>query len=75
MSRFKPLTIMIGGRATTVRLEPEYHLWLRQAAYEQNTTTKTLLAEIARTKSPQQSLSSAIRVNVTRYFRDHPSTQ
>jgi predicted DNA-binding ribbon-helix-helix protein len=70
--RYRPITIHVGRQQTTLRIEPEYRYWLRQAAYEQNLTARDWLRKVARTKSPQQSLSSAIRIAVIRHFHDHP---
>jgi predicted DNA-binding ribbon-helix-helix protein len=70
--RIKPRKIEVSGRSTSIRLEPEFYYWLRQTACEQGRSAQALMEEVERTKSPDASLSSALRVYVTRHLHDHP---
>jgi predicted DNA-binding ribbon-helix-helix protein len=60
------------GRTTSLRLEDSFYFWLRQIACEAETPATKLIAHIDEARDPGRSLSSAVRVFVTRYFHDHP---
>jgi predicted DNA-binding ribbon-helix-helix protein len=64
----KPRKITINGRSTSLRLEPEFYFWLRQIACEVGTPATKLIAHIDNTRNTDRSLSSAVRVFVTRYL-------
>jgi predicted DNA-binding ribbon-helix-helix protein len=68
----KPRKITINGRTTSLRLEDSFYFWLRQIACEVGTPTTKLIAHIDNTRNTDRSLSSAVRVFVTRYLHDHP---
>jgi predicted DNA-binding ribbon-helix-helix protein len=68
----KPRKITINGRSTSLRLEPEFYFWLRQIACEIGTPATKLIAHIDKARDPDRSLSSALRVYITGYLRDHP---
>ena len=68
----KPRKITINGRTTSLRLEDAFYFWLRQIACEVGTPATKLIARIDEARDPGRSLSSAVRVFVTRYFHDHP---
>ena len=68
----KPRKITVNGRVTSLRLEPAFYFWLRQIACEVGTPVTKLVAHIDKARDPDRSLSSAVRVFVTRYLHDHP---
>jgi predicted DNA-binding ribbon-helix-helix protein len=68
----KPRKIAINGRTTSLRLEDAFYFWLRQIACEIGTPATKLIAEIDKARDPDRSLSSALRVYITGYLRDHP---
>jgi predicted DNA-binding ribbon-helix-helix protein len=70
--RIKRQKIIINGRNTSLRLEPEFHWWLRQVACELRTTITGLIAEIDKARNPDCSLSSTLRVFVTAHLHDLP---
>lgn len=76
MSRLKLQPIQIAGRRTSIRLEPEMWYWLRQCACEQGRSATVLIEEVDRVRRmkrpPHPSLSSTLRVHITRWFREHP---
>jgi predicted DNA-binding ribbon-helix-helix protein len=64
--------INVLGRRTAISLEDQFWFWLRQIAAEQGCTAKSLIEAIEKAKTPGRSLSSTLRVYVTRYLHDHP---
>ena len=70
--RIKPRPIEIHDRKTSIRLESQFWFWLRQIAVEQGCTAKALIEAVEKGRTPNRSLSSALRVYVTRYLHDHP---
>jgi len=66
--RIAPRRIGIHGRQTSIRLEKPFWLWLRQIAAECGCTAKLLIECIYASKSPNQNLSSAIRIYICSYF-------
>jgi predicted DNA-binding ribbon-helix-helix protein len=68
----KPRKITINGRTTSLRLEDAIYFWLRQIACEIGTPATKLISHIDNTRNTDRSLSSAVRVFVTRYLHDHP---
>jgi predicted DNA-binding ribbon-helix-helix protein len=71
-ARIKRRTIEIHDRKTSIRIEDQFWFWLRQVAVEQGCTAKSLIEAVEKAKAPDRSLSSALRVYVTRYLHDHP---
>jgi predicted DNA-binding ribbon-helix-helix protein len=61
--------ILIAGRPTSLRLEPEFWYFLREVAYERQFTLGELINAINRTKSGKVSLASAPRVFVAQHYR------
>jgi predicted DNA-binding ribbon-helix-helix protein len=74
--RIQPRAIYICDRRTprrtSIRLEDQFWFWLRQIAAEQGTAAKALIEAVEKARTPDRSLSSALRVYVTRYLHDHP---
>ena len=70
--RIKPRAIDIHDRRTSVRIEDQFWFWLRQVAVEQGCTAKSLIEAVEKAKTPDRSLSSELRLYVTRYLHDHP---
>ena len=68
--RHRVITVL--DRRTAIRLEDQFWFWLRQVAVEQGCTAKSLIEAVEKAKAPDRSLSSALRVYVTRYLHDHP---
>ena len=61
--------VTVDGRKTTVRLEPSSWQALREIAEREKTTVNVLATMIDRHRPKTASLSSAIRVFVTSYYR------
>ena len=66
MAMIVPRKIVIHDRQTSIRLEPQFWFYLRQIACEQGATAKALIEAVERARTPDRSLSSALRV----YVRD-----
>lgn len=56
--------VSVGGRRTSMRLEPEFWHHLARIASQNGKSIHDLVSDIAATKSPDSSLSSAVRVFV-----------
>lgn len=69
--RVTPQTVYIDGRNTKVRLEPVMWEALKDIARYQGTRRQDLLREIAAARSPDEPLSSAIRVYIVTFYREH----
>jgi predicted DNA-binding ribbon-helix-helix protein len=61
--------IMVGGRRTSVRLEPEMWTALLDIARRENQTIHALATQVAERKKPETSLTAAIRVFCLAYYR------
>jgi predicted DNA-binding ribbon-helix-helix protein len=63
-------TITIDGHKTSVTLEDEFWMGLREIARHKNTTLRSLITQIDDARE-RNNLSSAIRVFVLNHFRAH----
>ncbi len=63
-------SIRVGGRQTSLQLEAEYWSALDEIGRRENFGLPELCAFIISRSGPGGSLASAVRVFVTRYFRD-----
>jgi predicted DNA-binding ribbon-helix-helix protein len=70
--RIKPRPVFVNKRRTSVRIEAEFWFYLRQIAAEKGRTVGAVMGAVDKAKDPSVSLSSALRVYVTGYLRDHP---
>lgn len=61
--------IVVNGRRTSVRLEKEMWLALKDVAVRENCTVHDVVSEIAKHKRAQTSLTAAIRVFMVAYFQ------
>ena len=61
--------IMVNGRRTSVRLEPEMWTALLDIARRENQTIHALASQVALGKKPETSLTAAIRVFCLAYYR------
>lgn len=61
--------IMVAGRRTSVRLEPEMWAALLDIARRENQTIHVLASRVAEQKKPESSLTAAIRVFCLAYYR------
>ena len=68
----KPRPVFVNKRRTSVRIEAELWFYLRQIAAEKGRTVGAVMAAVEKAKRRSSSLSSALRVYVTRYLHDHP---
>jgi predicted DNA-binding ribbon-helix-helix protein len=64
--------VFVNKRRTSVRIEAELWFYLRQIAAEKGRTVGAVMAAVEKAKRRSSSLSSALRVYVTRYLHDHP---
>jgi predicted DNA-binding ribbon-helix-helix protein len=64
----KTRRIDIFGHQTSLTLEPEYWRWLAEVRAKTGASLRDVIEAVAANKAPGQSLASAIRVAVTRYF-------
>jgi predicted DNA-binding ribbon-helix-helix protein len=61
--------VMVNGHRTSVRLEKEMWLALKDVAKRESCTLHDVVSEIASHKRPQTSLTAAIRVFMLAYFQ------
>jgi len=61
--------IIVEGRRTSVRLEKEMWLAIKEIARRENCTVHALCTEVSRRKRPDTSLTAAIRVFIMAYFQ------
>ncbi len=61
--------IVVNGRRTSVRLEPEMWTALLDIARRENQSIHTLASQVAQSKKPETSLTAAIRVFCLAYYR------
>ena len=66
-------SVIIGGHKTSVSLEDEFWMQLKEIADAKQTTVSHLLAQIDERRE-HSNLSSAIRVYVLEYFRNLANT-
>ena len=66
-------SVIIGGHKTSVSLEDEFWMQLKEIADARQTTVSQLLAQIDERRE-HSNLSSAIRVYVLEYFRNLANT-
>jgi predicted DNA-binding ribbon-helix-helix protein len=69
-SRLVIRNAMIGGRRTSIRLEPELWSTLERIAEQQQKTADELLSEIDSAKPGNGSLTSAVRVYIVLYLME-----
>jgi predicted DNA-binding ribbon-helix-helix protein len=69
-TRVAPRRIIINGRPTSIRLEPNFWQWLREIAFECGLSTKALIEGIYAAKDPRWPLTSALRLRIAEYFRN-----
>lgn len=62
-------SVTIAGHRTSLSLEQPFWEALREIAATRNTSVAGVIAEIDRTRKPEENLSAAIRVFVLDYFR------
>jgi len=67
-------TITIDGHKTSVTLEDEFWMGLREIARHKNATLRSLITQIDDARE-RNNLSSAIRVFVLNYFRSSRSVE
>ena len=61
--------VVIDGRRTSVRLEPEMWQELRHICKREGDTIHTMCTKINNRRAPNRSLTSAIRVHLMTYYR------
>jgi predicted DNA-binding ribbon-helix-helix protein len=61
--------VVVSGRRTSVRLEPEMWDGLREICLRERSTLHQICTTVALQKQEETSLTAAIRVFVMRYFR------
>lgn len=65
----KKMSVSLSGHQTSVSLEDEFVVALREIAKKRKTPIAAIIAEIDDTRKPGDNLSSAIRVWILNYFR------
>jgi predicted DNA-binding ribbon-helix-helix protein len=60
ISRIPPRKIIVCGRPTSIRLEPDFWQWLKEIAFLRQCTVRALIDAVA-ASSPQEPLSSLLR--------------
>jgi len=61
--------IMVEGRRTSIRLEKEMWMALKEIARKENCTIHALCSVVSQRKKPDTSLTAAIRVFIMAYFQ------
>ena len=61
--------ITVSGHRTSIRLEPEMWVALRDIALQEATSVNQLCSHVAQGKNQHTSLTAAIRVYVMNYYR------
>jgi predicted DNA-binding ribbon-helix-helix protein len=69
MRRHKHRKIIIHGHPTSLRLEPVFWQLLREVAFEHGVSLIKLIEAVSTTKSPKDTLASALRVLVALHYR------
>ncbi|MBO7656213.1 MAG: ribbon-helix-helix domain-containing protein [Alphaproteobacteria bacterium] len=65
----KKLSVSLSGHQTSVSLEDDFLIALREIALQRKTSIAALIAEIDASRKLGDNLSSAIRVWILNYFR------
>ena len=73
ISAISKRTITIDGHKTSVTLEDEFWMGLREIARRKNATLRSLITQIDDARI-RNNLSSAIRVFVLNHFRTHANS-
>jgi predicted DNA-binding ribbon-helix-helix protein len=68
ISRIPPRKIIVCGRPTSIRLEPDFWQWLKEIAFLRQCTVRALIDAVA-ASSPQEPLSSLLRRFIAGFFR------
>jgi predicted DNA-binding ribbon-helix-helix protein len=68
-SRLKSRNVVVGGRRTSVRLEPAMWDALKDIAGWERRTVNEIVSAVAESRTATASLTSAIRIFVMAYFR------
>ena len=58
----KKISVSLSGHQTSISLEPEFISDLQRIAKTQNKSIASIISELDKTRTPNQNLSSAIRV-------------
>ena len=58
----KKISVSLSGHQTSISLEPEFISELQRIAKTQNKSIASIISDIDKTRTPNQNLSSAIRV-------------
>ena len=58
----KKISVSLSGHQTSISLEPEFISELQRIAKTQNKSIVSIISELDKTRTPNQNLSSAIRV-------------
>lgn len=58
----KKISVSLSGHQTSISLEPEFISELQRIAKTQNKSIASIISELDKTRTPNQNLSSAIRV-------------
>jgi predicted DNA-binding ribbon-helix-helix protein len=64
----KSRRIDIFGHQTSLTIEPEYWRWIAEIRAKTGASLRDVIEAIAASKAPGQSLASAVRVAVAKYF-------
>ncbi|MCX8506163.1 MAG: ribbon-helix-helix domain-containing protein [Alphaproteobacteria bacterium] len=69
-SSLQSRNVMVGGKRTSIRLEPEMWEGLFDIARNEKISVNAICSEVDRTRC-QSSLTSAVRVFIVSYYRRH----
>ena len=58
----KKISVSLSGHQTSISLEPEFISELKKKKKTQNKSIASIISELDKTRTPNQNLSSAIRV-------------
>lgn len=58
----KKISVSLSGHQTSISLEPEFISELQRIAKTQNKSIASIISDLDKTRTPNQNLSSAIRV-------------
>jgi len=58
----KKISVSLSGHQTSISLEPEFISELQRIAKTKNKSIASIISELDKTRTPNQNLSSAIRV-------------
>lgn len=65
----KKISVSLSGHQTSVSLEEDFIIALREIANKRKISIAAIIAEIDDKRKPEDNLSSAIRVWILNYFR------